>query len=130
MWDRASPLPDGTRFVRATGVFPMSRGVTIRDARSGEVLTELEGTWTYESTFENDLRRAAMPSGTRCSRSGRGTLWSPDGKAIVAVNDMRDAAGGFVVWNATDGSARFGDPIKVRDSASFTPDGPRWWLRP
>lgn len=50
-------------------------------------------------------------------------LWSPDGKAIAAVNDMRDAAGGFVVWNATDGSVRFGDPIKVPHSASFTPDG-------
>ena len=35
---------------------------------------------------------------------------------------MFDAAGGFVVWDATDGSVRFGDPIKVPHSATFTPD--------
>ncbi len=117
--------PDGTRFVRQDGVFPMNGGVTIRDARSGDVITELSGTCVYERTEdEGDL-----PPGCNAIPDSpfpvwpRELHWSPDGETIAAINDVTDAAGGFVVWNATDGSVRFGDAVNVPHSALFSPDG-------
>ncbi|HEX5039513.1 MAG TPA: AAA family ATPase [Candidatus Limnocylindria bacterium] len=117
--------PDGTRFVRQDGVFPLNGGLNIRDARTGDVLTPLEGTCTYESTGEDgDISEGchAIPDPPFPVWPSE-LIWSPDGQAIAAVNDTTDAAGGFVVWDATDGSVRFSDSIGVPHSATFTPDG-------
>ncbi len=117
--------PDGTRFVRQDGAFPVNGGLTIRDARSGKVLAELAGTCTYETTGDlGDVSPGcnAIPD-PPFPMWALELVWSPDGEAIAAVNDMRDAAGGFVVWDATDGSVRFSDPIHVPHGATFTPDG-------
>ena len=52
--------PDGTRFVRQDGVVPMNGGLNIRDARTGDVLTVLDGTCTPTSRISTRRRSPGL----------------------------------------------------------------------
>jgi WD40 repeat protein/DNA-binding SARP family transcriptional activator len=100
--------PDGTRFVRQEREF--DEGVAhitaprIRDARTGELLLELDGACRYPAinpTGTPDFGCALYPDLPAPLWAWR-LKWSPDGALIAAA---RGGAGGFglMVWDATSG---------------------------
>jgi WD40 repeat protein len=126
--------PDGIRLVRQEGTYPEFGSVTIRDVKSGDILTVLDGTCTFDTTGERD--EDGIPLGCNAIPEPPfpvwpwELVWSPDGDLIVAVNDTLDARGGLAVWDAGDGALRFAEDVgrdagdlQVVLSATFTPDG-------
>ncbi|MCE0487258.1 nSTAND1 domain-containing NTPase [Ornithinimicrobium sediminis] len=105
--------PDGSRWVRqdGTGVNypggpePFGVGLVVRDTRTGEVVTELEGTcpyWLFPSSgaaLGSNLGLCVTFPGRPFAAYAWQTDWSPDGRYIaVAINQS-----GVAVWDATTG---------------------------
>jgi DNA-binding SARP family transcriptional activator/WD40 repeat protein len=104
--------PDGTRWVRqdGTGVNykqareePFAEGLVVRDTRTGEVVTELEGACSYplygDAAALAEAGCAPFPD-TPFAAYAWQIDWSPDGRYIaVAIN----TEAGVAVWDAETG---------------------------
>jgi DNA-binding SARP family transcriptional activator/WD40 repeat protein len=111
--------PDGTRFVRQER--EIDEGVAyitaprIRDARTGELLLELDGACRYPQvnpTATPDFGCANFPELPAPLWAWR-LKWSPDGALIAA---SRGGSGGLMVWDATSGAlVHHGDHCLVGD---------------
>ena len=103
--------PDGTRWVRqdGTGVNykqareePFAEGLVVRDTRTGEVVTELDGACSYplygDAAALAEAGCAPFPD-TPFAAYAWQVDWSPDGRYIaVAINQA-----GVAVWDAQTG---------------------------
>jgi WD40 repeat protein len=116
--------PDGTRFVRQEGENPIYGPLTIRDARTGDVIVELEGMCTWNQHIFLDS--GENPPG--CSEAPEPPFpfyafelrWSPDGTMVAGVGGAGGLA--FGVWDAVTGELLMAEAFAA-GSAIFTPDG-------
>ncbi|MFC5041030.1 WD40 repeat domain-containing protein [Ornithinimicrobium kibberense] len=130
--------PDGTRWFRqdGTGVARPGRPpatvdrTVLRDSRSGDVVTVLEGTCAY--AVNTDHSACAEFPETPFDLWAWEVAWSPDGKLLAATLQSEGfaPASGVAVWDAATGSLVHAGPVlqehdfdDVARDLLFTPDG-------
>ncbi len=110
-----SVSPDGTRFARQEGDGIMNGPVTIRDLATGEVLVELEGMCTWDSTSPDPI--GPRPQCREYPETPFRLLadrlrWSPD-MTMIADTTVTTA----VVWDTATGRLLYTEPHSPADYA-------------
>jgi len=126
--------PDGSRFARQEGSYPMYGPVTVRDARTGGILVELEGLCTWDDQLIGEAEDA-QPGCNQVPDPpfrffAQELRWSGDGTRVVGLNGAKactaaslcgGAGGGFMVWDAASGRLLLADATAA-SSSILSPD--------